>query len=799
MIRRSVMGTENSRHRIRLAALFLIFFSPVLAYLAILVNGGNTLLFEDGLFQSFPFRAFLRSAFANGFSPQWVPFSACGFSLLAEGQNGICFPSTQIIYRIFSAEVGWIVELISARLLAFALCAFFLRRSGISRVSSLFGASVYAFSAATFGFEGVPAIMWSFSLLPGIFLSCDHFIKGNHFSFLHMTTVLALLLLTGHPVMIIYIGLMIVAFFIFHLLKGRGEGALNERGTTPRLLSLLGCALVAALIASPQLLPMLEEFRFSARTVGPGISLTDLQNTLYLSPGWIPLSLFPIQPHWGEWAFWSNAIRFPLYALFLFLIGMLFGVKGTHRSFFIFLCFFSILMALGPYVGLWKLVHSLPVLRYFRFPYRWLFFLPICVAFFSAHGMDHLVNLPNAACTPGRGKAVKFLLVTGFATTCIYWVRHYSELSQNTGKAIETSPWIASLLLVCAIGMTVAAFLSLGQVASKRGLALGAAATVLSLFAALVFNIQDPLAIRDLREIGWKGGNVAKQPQTFRTSSAFSPGEIWLMNKMHTGYHYTPNLTVLSGTLSTGHYFSFFPYWSANISAWCQDALKGSTKKRVYLDLTSSRWLFVPEGSRQWTAFPTETYHGTKAYRNPYAIPRANVVSSYRLFSDEGALISFIESPGNFDARQEVAVLRRDAEAWNLQADVGSPGAPVQPAAATVVAERPDRMEIELDPATTKGAFLVLNDTYYPGWKALVDGVETRVVRANYAFRGVNLPAGAKHVVFFFDPLVPDAALPFPTLILATIGVASCLGRCRFLISKRKSNQAVGQDIEVAE
>ena len=84
----------------RLVGLFLIFFSPALAYFWIGASG-NALLIEDGILQSFPFRAFLHSAYVNGFSPQWVPFSACGFSLLAEGQNGICFPVTQIFTEFF--------------------------------------------------------------------------------------------------------------------------------------------------------------------------------------------------------------------------------------------------------------------------------------------------------------------------------------------------------------------------------------------------------------------------------------------------------------------------------------------------------------------------------------------------------------------------------------------------------------------------------------------------------------------------------------------------------------------------
>jgi uncharacterized membrane protein YfhO len=106
------------------------------------------------------------------------------------------------------------------------------------------------------------------------------------------------------------------------------------------------------------------------------------------------------------------------------------------------------------------------------------------------------------------------------------------------------------------------------------------------------------------------------------------------------------------------------------------------------------------------------------------------------------------------------------------------------PPEATIVVDSTERIEIELKPAAPRGAFLVLSETYYPGWRALVDGVEKKVLRTNYAFRGIRLPEGAKHVVFFFDPLVPDAALLLPTFLFAALGGAMLLRH--FLIAKRK-------------
>jgi hypothetical protein len=71
--------------------------------------------------------------------------------------------------------------------------------------------------------------------------------------------------------------------------------------------------------------------------------------------------------------------------------------------------------------------------------------------------------------------------------------------------------------------------------------------------------------------------------------------------------------------------------------------------------------------------------------------------------------------------------------------------------AARILSWQPDRIEIEVE--SQRGGVLVLHDTYYPGWVAEVDGQTTRILRADILFRGVEVPAGRRNVVFRFAPL----------------------------------------------
>ncbi len=63
----------------------------------------------------------------------------------------------------------------------------------------------------------------------------------------------------------------------------------------------------------------------------------------------------------------------------------------------------------------------------------------------------------------------------------------------------------------------------------------------------------------------------------------------------------------------------------------------------------------------------------------------------------------------------------------------------------------PTRVELEV--SAPRAGFLVLNDTYFPGWQARVDGVAAPIFRTNFFVRGVVVPAGTRRVVFEYRPL----------------------------------------------
>lgn len=88
-----------------------------------------------------------------------------------------------------------------------------------------------------------------------------------------------------------------------------------------------------------------------------------------------------------------------------------------------------------------------------------------------------------------------------------------------------------------------------------------------------------------------------------------------------------------------------------------------------------------------------------------------------------------------------------------------------------------DRIVCEVE-APTDG-YLVLLDSYYPGWKARVDGADAPVLRANYAFRGAAVPAGTHRVEFRYRP----------TSFYAGLGISLfCLLACLLVCLKRSGS-----------
>jgi hypothetical protein len=83
----------------------------------------------------------------------------------------------------------------------------------------------------------------------------------------------------------------------------------------------------------------------------------------------------------------------------------------------------------------------------------------------------------------------------------------------------------------------------------------------------------------------------------------------------------------------------------------------------------------------------------------------------------------------------------------------------------------PERVEIAADAKTP--AYLLLTDTFDPGWSATVDGKPATIRPAYAAFRAIFLPIGKHRVVFTYEPAGFREGLALT--VVGLIAILACL------------------------
>ncbi len=80
-----------------------------------------------------------------------------------------------------------------------------------------------------------------------------------------------------------------------------------------------------------------------------------------------------------------------------------------------------------------------------------------------------------------------------------------------------------------------------------------------------------------------------------------------------------------------------------------------------------------------------------------------------------------------------------------------SPAGCTTPATAAQII-RDEATRVTIDVVAPTGGRVVLRDTYYPGWRATVDGRPVPIAPTDVAFRSIPVPAGRHHVEFRYAP-----------------------------------------------
>jgi uncharacterized membrane protein YfhO len=148
-------------------------------------------------------------------------------------------------------------------------------------------------------------------------------------------------------------------------------------------------------------------------------------------------------------------------------------------------------------------------------------------------------------------------------------------------------------------------------------------------------------------------------------------------------------------------------------------------------------------------------------WENLDVLPRAFLVYQAEI-ADDQMVLARLRDP---DFRPDQVVLLSDVTRLNLKNHSVTGEAKNQVLISEYKAER-----VIVHVSTDTMGYLVLTDSWYPGWIASVDGIPVPIYRAYYIFRAVPVEPGTHTVVFEYRPLSF-----YWGMLLSGISVVICL------------------------
>jgi hypothetical protein len=145
-----------------------------------------------------------------------------------------------------------------------------------------------------------------------------------------------------------------------------------------------------------------------------------------------------------------------------------------------------------------------------------------------------------------------------------------------------------------------------------------------------------------------------------------------------------------------------------------------------------------------------------KIYDMSPVLARTSVFHRARLVGNSHEVLAALRSD-DFDPFKSIVINQEDlsdSQKQSLRPFTSGSGKPeIAALPATINVSTSREVDITLPAGLQSASLLLMTDTFYPGWRAFVDGNEVDVIKANYSFRAIVLPANASHVNFVYDPI----------------------------------------------
>ena len=696
---------------------------------------------------NYPYRFFFAEELRAGRFSRWCPWLYCGMPLYSESQAGYLHPFKYLFYPWMETWKALNLDTVFSIWLTGAGTYGWLRRH-VRPAGALTGAALFGLGGYTWAhlvhtsminaLASVPFVIW------GLEWSWE---TGRWRGVVVGAFALACQVFAGHLQDVLLTSGIVGLYGLFR--------ALTEPPGYPRWRSpMMAAGLVGlgVLLSAVQWVPSKELLDRSPRA--GGLSHHDLT---YGS--WHPelLPTLVVREAYGTRARdtdWMNGY-YPYHEMnaYLGLLGLALAVIGAGgpglsdrwTNFWVLLAAIGGILMLGKFTFLFDHAHQIPILGSSREPVRFHLWVSLAVAALAAVGVDRLGRPGPVRLRYAVGLAATLVLVSIPIMLYIYtpvwtqprrWVGPYhlaqyrwlgQELTFATARTATSSSWALSR---CG-----------GRPGRPTLVADAGSPRCFPCWFWLIWRRPTPSDAPTVSPAYW-----TSPPETARVLKA-DPGFIRVFGiaDKHSGepgyaserIDFLPARDPLDWSLPAAWGLSSSAGKTPMISRRLLDYFDHVRNGRHDIESVSH----VVTGRNMKHRFPPNFPVGAGfIHRNTRVLPRARLMGR-PVYADSHA-----------DA---VSALERLGAETRDRLVVEDPSRPIPENAvvsgsAKIVTDLPERVVVQTESAAP--AYLLLADTFDPGWSATLDGQSVPIRPAYVAFRAVALPAGPHTVVFTYEP-----------------------------------------------
>ena len=716
--------------------------------------------------------------------PLWDPYILSGRSFLGDPQSAVFSPFSVPSYVLpFWDSFAFVAAL---KLFVAALGTFLLGTAlGMRFGGALLSGLVYGFSLWAVTWVSWPHMsVWAF--LPWMCLAAEACVRRpGPLPFAGLSLAVGLQFVGGHPASSLQVLLVLAVFWIARTLA---TPELRRERLGLRALTFFGALAVGTALAAVALVPFAELLRHSSDAT----ARADASDLLH-QPSRYLLGLF-MPDYWGRKA---SALQFGTGleerawyagALPLMLGAIALALRPSLRRVAVAVTGAICLMVATGLPPFYDIVLELPGFDSTNNG-RFAVVTVLCLAVLAGWGLDELTSRdPGSPDAATRRRRLALGVAAGLLALPLLIAAVDHEFGRNAlGEALKVAfalkdapvrnPPVVKLAAAIEWAVLGAAAVALvwarlsGRLGTVAFVALALGLVAIDLFrAGMGYNPAIP-------------NSHAVQPVTpaLRYLQSQRPNRfaaLEVKQALSLAYPIPPNVAIRYGLYDVRGYVipteeRYFDLWRYAIAPspncyylFCTQSAPARPRAFRALGLLGVTSLLQHPGDNPLPGL-RRLYDGPDAriYANPSALPRAFLVGSQQVVSGADSARAAVTAAG-FPARTTAVVEKPIA---------GLPTAPSGPPGSASISTY-GRETVEVDTRAARPSLLVLTDSWFPGWKAKVDGKSTSVERVDYVIRGVKVPAGAHTVTFTYEPASWRIGWILSLLALVTIVIAAAIG-----------------------